>query len=211
MRRCVIIPAWAPDGIRSVVDLKPDDFIICADRGYVLAIQEGIEPDLLVGDFDSLNKPLYDLPIKCRIIQAACEKNETDTLLCLQYGIEAGYTSFVLAGGIGGRLDHTMANVQVLVYALYHGVDLWMVDKCNRISAMGPGEKRIPRTEGFKLSVLAYAAKCEGVTLKNVKYPLENAILTSDFPLGISNEFAGPEAVITLKHGCLLILLSCDP
>ena len=210
VRRCIIIPAWAPDGIRGIVDLREDDFIVCADGGLVPAHKENILPHALVGDFDSLGKVPDNLPPGCRILRADREKNETDTFLCLQCGIGAGCGSFVLAGGIGGRLDHTVANLQLLVYAARRGITMWMMDKHNRVTALEPGEVRIPRAEDFKLSVLAYAGPCEGVTLENVKYPLRDAVLTLDFPLGISNEFAGPEAVIRFTAGCLLVFLSRD-
>ncbi len=210
MRRCVIIPAWAPDGIRDVVTLREDDFVVCADGGYALARREDIIPHVLVGDFDSLGKVPDDLPAACRVFQAEREKNETDTFLCLQHGLDAGYKSFVLAGGIGGRLDHTAANLQLLVYAARRGLSMWMMDKNNRVTAMEPGVMRVPRMDGFKLSVLAYAGPCEGVTLEHVKYPLRDAVLAEDFPLGISNEFMGPEAVLHLKAGCLLVFLSRD-
>lgn len=210
MRRCVIIPAWAPDGIRDVVALREDDLIVCADGGYALARREDIIPHVLVGDFDSLGKMPDDLSPECRVFQAEREKNETDTFLCLQRGLDAGCDSFVLAGGIGGRLDHTAANLQLLVYAARRGLSMWMMDKNNRVTAMEPGVMRISRQDGFKLSVLAYAIPCEGVTLEHVKYPLRDAVLTEDFPLGISNEFMGPEAVIHLKTGCLLVFLSRD-
>lgn len=210
MRRCVIIPAWAPDGIRDVVSLRNDDFIVCADGGYIPAQRENIVPHALVGDFDSLGKLPDDLPPECHILRAEREKNETDTFLCLQTGLDAGCSSFVVAGGIGGRLDHTVANLQLLVYAVRRGFSMWMMDKHNRVTAMEPGEMRIPRLDGFKLSVLSYAGRCEGVTLEHVKYPLRDAVLTEDFPLGISNEFMGSEAIIRLKTGCLLVFLSMD-
>ncbi len=210
MRRCVIIPAWAPDGIHDVVALREDDFIICSDGGYALARKENILPHMVVGDFDSLGSVPDDLPSGCRVFIMEKEKNETDTFLCLQHGMDAGCESFVVAGGIGGRLDHTVANLQLLAYASKRGLTMWMMDKNNRVTVMEPGEIRIAREEGFKLSVLAYAASCEGVTLEQVKYPLQDAVLYEDFPLGISNEFMGPEAIIRLKAGRLLILLSRD-
>jgi thiamine pyrophosphokinase len=115
-----------------------------------------------------------------------------------------------MAGGIGGRLDHTVAHLQILAYASEHGLEMWMMDLNNRVTMMEPGEKRIPRAEGFKLSVLSYSDRCLGVTIENVKYPLKDAELTNAFPLGISNEFEGEEALIRLKEGRLLILLSRD-
>jgi thiamine pyrophosphokinase len=193
-----------------VVSLREDDYIVCADGGFLPAQRENIVPHALVGDFDSLGKVPENIPPECRILKAEREKNETDTFLCLQCGMEAGCGSFAVAGGIGGRLDHTVANLQLLVYAVRRGYSMWMMDRFNRVTAMEPGEMRIPRLNGFKLSVLAYAGRCEGVTLEHVKYPLHDAVLTEDFPLGISNEFLGPEAVIRLKKGCLLVFLSRD-
>jgi thiamine pyrophosphokinase len=210
MRRCVIIPAWAPDGIREIVGLNGEDFIVCADGGYALAQRENILPHLLVGDFDSLGEVPNDLPPGCHLVRVPREKNETDAFLCLQQGMEAGCRSFVMAGGIGGRLDHTVAHLQILAYALEHGLEMWMMDLNNRVTMMEPGEKRIPRAEGFKLSVLSYSDRCLGVTIENVKYPLKDAELTNAFPLGISNEFEGEEALIRLKEGRLLLLLSRD-
>lgn len=210
MRRCVIIPAWAPDGIRDIVELMQDDFIACADGGYDLCRRENILPHVLVGDFDSLGEVPREFPPGCRIVRVPREKNETDTFLCLRQGIEAGCRSFVMAGGIGGRLDHTLAHLQILAYASQQGMEMWIMDRDNRVTMMEPGEVRVPRAEGFKLSVLAYSERCLGVTLKNVKYPLDEAELTQNFPLGISNEFAGGEALVRLREGRLLLLLSRD-
>ena len=208
--RCVIIPAWAEHGIRNVVDLQPDDYILCADGGYALAMRENIYPNVVIGDFDSLGKIPKELPDGSQLVKAAQEKNETDTFLCLSYGIQAGFRSFVVAGGIGGRLDHTLANLQLLAYAANHGLDMWIMDANDRVTAMCPGEKIIAKVPGWKLSVLAYDKICKGVTLKNVKYPLQDAQLSNDFPLGISNEFAGKEASISLKEGMLLLFVSRD-
>ena len=210
MRRCVIIPAWAPDGIRDIVGIDGEDFIVCADGGYILARRENIRPHVLVGDFDSLGKAPSDIPAECRVVRVPKEKNETDAFLCLQIGIEAGCRSFVMAGGIGGRLDHTVAHLQILAYASEHGLQMWMMDRDHRVTMMEPGERRIPRAEGFMLSVLSHSDRCQGVTLRNVKYPLTDAELRNTFPLGISNEFEDREAIISLKEGKLLILLSRD-
>jgi thiamine pyrophosphokinase len=210
MKRCIIITAWAPDGIRSVVDICEEDFIVCADGGYTFACNENIQPHVLVGDFDSLADVPDQLPERCRVIRANREKNETDTLLSLQCGMEAGCDSFVVVGGIGGRLDHTFANLQLLNYAANRNISMWLMDKNNRVTLTLPGILRIPRAEGYYLSVLAFNAQCKGVTLGNVKYPLSDALLTDEFPLGISNEIQGSEARIELREGRLLVFLCRD-
>lgn len=210
MNRCVIIPAWAPDGVREIVSLTDDDYVICADGGYDLALREGILPHMLVGDFDSLDVENLTLPHAIKVVRTPKEKDETDTLLCLQRGMALGFVDFVIAGGIGGRLDHTLANLQLLAYGAHNGIHVWLMDRNNRVTMLMPGQIMVPRQDGYKLSVFSYWEKCEGVTLEKVKYPLQEAVLESDYPLGVSNEFISDTAVVRFSKGRLLLVLSRD-
>ncbi|MEA4987868.1 MAG: thiamine diphosphokinase, partial [Anaerovorax sp.] len=103
MKRCIIITAYLKKSIRQSLRIHDDDFIICADGGYELAKKEGIVPHIVIGDFDSGNAPEKDSET---VIHVPAEKDDTDTLLCLKYGIETGFHVFGIVGGIGGRLDH---------------------------------------------------------------------------------------------------------
>ena len=209
VKRCIIIPAWVPDCFSEIVSIESDDIIICADGGYLAAQREGIIPQLIIGDFDSMPMDAVDC-CNINIQKAAVEKDETDTFLCMQKGIELGCSHFLLVGGFGGRWDHTLAHFQIMAWATRRGFDFEIRGIGNSVSMMLPGERELVRQEGYKLSILAYGGKAEGVTLSNVKYPLCDAILSDDYPLGISNEFLHGNAYISFKSGLLLIFLSKD-
>lgn len=192
--------------------MKEDDFIICADGGFLHARSEGIEPDILIGDFDSMN----DIPddfvsgCGCEIIRLAAEKDDTDTMICLKYGIEHGYEEFFILGGLGGRLDHTVANLQTMSYAIDRKKSVWFLDGKNRTTLRTPGKLTVKKEDGFKISLFAFTESCEGVCISGVKYPLKDCVLGNSFPLGVSNEFLSDQAEISHTSGKLLIILSRD-
>lgn len=205
MKRCVIIAAYNPYGIRNCVELTENDFIICADGGYDLAVAEEIIPDVVIGDFDSIHSETVQAG---KIIRVAAEKDDTDTMLCLKYGIQQGYKVFVIVGGIGGRLDHSIANIQTLSYACGFAKSIQMVNANTHLYMMSDGVLHLKKTEQRKyLSLFAMSDVCRGVSVSGVKYPLKNAILTSDIPLGISNEFVEEDVTVKVKSGKLLIVL----
>jgi thiamine pyrophosphokinase len=184
-----------------------EDYIICADGGYHFAKAEGIRPHIVIGDFDSMKEEISD---SCEVLRLQPEKDDTDTLVCLNYGIEKGFHDFVILGGLGGRLDHTVANLQTLSYAVDRKLNVWIIDGKNRATMIDPGSISIPKETGTKISLFAFSDTCEGVTITGVKYPLDDHRLTRSFPLGISNEFITERAFIGLKTGRLLIILSKD-
>lgn len=210
MKRCIIIPAWAPGPINELVKITEDDYIVCADAGYVVARREGIRPHAVVGDFDSLPHSAAPSGAGTQVVSVSAEKDETDTFLCMEKGIEAGCKAFVLLEGLGGRLDHTLAHLQLMAWAVKRGYPFEILSRSNRVTMMLPGSLSVEKREGYKLSLLAYGGDAEGVTLHNVKYPLTDATLTCDFPLGISNEFLEGDAGITFTKGMLMVILSQD-
>lgn len=204
MERCIIITAFSKNKIKNSVNIKEDDFIICADGGYDLAVGENILPDLVIGDMDSGKNVDY----LCKSIYVQPEKDDTDTMLCLKHGINVGYKHFVIVGGIGGRLDHTYANLQTLVYAADKGVYAELCDGENRAFILCEKSACIQKCENTKLSVFAFSDVCEGVNIEGAKYTLKDAALSSSYPLGVSNEFESDFAKISVKKGKLLIILS---
>lgn len=204
MSRCVIMGAYGGCNARNVVGV--DDFVICADGGYLCAVEEGIRPDLVIGDFDSFNGRVA---AGIETERVPSEKNDTDTMLCLKRGMELGYDQFLILGGIGGRLDHTVANLQTLAYGCDMGCFVLLTDSQN-IATVIEKAMLVPKLTGYKLSLFAFDGVCTGVTVTGVKYPLSNATLTPNFPLGVSNEFEADEAVIECKKGKLLLILSKD-
>ena len=201
-KRCVIIsggdffPIAPPGG---------DDFVIACDRGYSYARRCGIVPDLVVSDFDSYSGeieagvPVHSLPV---------EKDDTDTMFAIRYAVEQGFESVHLLCALGGRLDHSLANLQSLVFAQAHGLRASMEDADNCICTLRDGKMRFPRREGWSFSVFAAEGRCSGVSIRGAKYPLERGELLGSFPLGVSNAWAADEIELSVESGILLIVQS---
>ena len=202
MNRCILICGYIQGSIQQAVTIQPDDYILCADAGLDLAIQEGIRPHLYIGDGDSgsvcFDGPSIHLPVR---------KDDTDLMACVKYAIAQGYQDLIIVGGLGGRFDHSIASIQTLAYALDHGAKARILDRDTEIF-LCRDRITIPRRNGFTLSVFAFGGDCSGVSLCGTAYPLENATLTPQFPLGVSNEITADEAVISTKTGTLLIVQS---
>lgn len=199
---CMIItggdyaPLPAPDA---------DTFVIACDRGYAYARRCGIRPDLLVSDFDSYDGEL-DPSVPVRRFPA--EKDDTDTVIALRAAAEMGFSEAALYCALGGRLDHTLANLQAAVWAERHGLRLRILSPDTEICTLRNTSLTLPRREGFSLSVFAAEDRCRGVTIRGVKYPLSDAELSASFPLGVSNEWEDGTAEISVREGTLLIVLS---
>ena len=199
---CYIVGA-CPPGPMALVPGRPA-LIIAADQGLRHLEAAGIVPDLIVGDFDSLG----EVPSGKNVIRHPVEKDDTDMLLALKEGLRRGYEEFVLLGSLGGRLDHTAANIQAVAWGLQHGAFVLLADENNLVTMLQNDSARIPRLEGYHLSLCSYTGRCRGVTVWGVKYPLEGACLDQYFPLGVSNEIEAAEAFVQVDEGILLIVMS---
>ncbi len=206
MKRCVIVGGGEVKDFTYARQLMQEaDFVIAADRGYERCLEMNIKPHLLLGDFDSYEGKL---PKDCPILTYPVEKDDTDTMLAIKEALGRGYDELLLLGMCGGRLDHSIANIQSLVYAAVRGVKASIMDEDLFITVLSGGQStRIPYREGFVLSVFSYSDRCQGVTLRDLYYPLEDGELDNGFPLGVSNHFL-PEkdGFISIKEGVLLII-----
>lgn len=185
--------------------LKNADYIIACDRGYRHAVNEGIIPDLVVGDFDSYPG---EIAPGIDIIKEKPEKDDTDTMIALRRALEMEFSDIVICGALGGRVDHEVANLSLCAFAAERGARCTLVDEHHQIFAMEDGTCRISRGRWTKISIFSMDRKSEGVTLRGLRYPLTDAELTNTYPLGISNEFIKDDAEISVKKGMLLIILS---
>lgn len=180
------------------------DFVIAADAGYENARRLGVEPDLLLGDYDSAPCP----PQNAKTLVLPAEKDDTDTCFAARRAIGLGATEAVILGGLGGRLDHTLANLQTLVFLAKNGVRAWLVDEANEVTALLPGTHAIPARPGWYFSIFSAGDAAQGVTLEGLKYPLHEATVTNFFPIGVSNEFAADPATVRFTAGVLYLMLS---
>ncbi len=181
------------------------DFIIAADAGYRQL--GGIKPDLVVGDFDSLGF----VPEGETVVRHPVRKDDTDTLLAVKLGLSKGYRQFIILGGIGGRLDHTVANLQTLAYLVAHGAKGCLVGEGESALLLQNSSLRFAPGQTGTISVFALGATALGVTAEGLDYPLESATLTCDYPLGVSNAFTGEPARIGVEQGRLLVIWSGRP
>lgn len=208
MKKAVIITSYFENFLNIKSHLNSEDYVICTDGGYDIAAAQNIEPDLLLGDFDSITaEPPKDLKIK----RFRPEKDFTDLELAIKCALETGASEVDILGGIGGRLDHTIANLQLLSHYSDSFEKLVMFDAKNECFVMNEKQKKgitIPARQECYLSLFSLSEQCSGVTIQGVKYPLTNHTLTRNFPLGVSNEFKEKEAVLSIKDGTLLVVIS---
>ena len=162
---------------------------------------------MIVGDFDTLG---YE-PEHENVVRLQREKDWTDTFVAMEKGVELGYETFVFYGCLGGKLEHTVANLQHLVWLADRGLIGWMTDgrvKVTAISGRGTksGHLTLPARDRGMVSVFCMGDIAEGVTLSGLKYSLQGGELTGSFPLGVSNEFIGETAEISVRRGTLLVM-----
>lgn len=202
---------WMKKGICYVVgagenyglDFKPEkeDYVIAADAGLHYLEEKGTDPDLIVGDFDTLNY----VPDKGNVLKLPAEKDDTDMFMAVKEGIKAGYDRFYIYCGTGGRFDHTIANLQMLVYLAENKMQGYLFHKDCVLTMITDRELVFDAGASGYVSIFSHSEKSVGVYLRNLKYELHNATLTNSFPLGVSNEFIGKESRISVKKGTLLI------
>lgn len=192
-------------GDTSFITINKGDTVICADSGLIHAEKMGLIPDIIVGDFDSYEGTLPD---SAEVHRSIPEKDDTDTLLAVRLAISRGADEIVIYGALGGRFDHSVANVQTLKFALDHGCRAVLADDRNLVMLAKEGTHTFERREGWYVSLFSYGECVKIGHWSGVKYPLDDAELTNAFPLGVSNEVTGSESVLKITRGAALIVCS---
>ena len=188
---------------KLVDDSGYENMVIAADGGWQYCKQEGIVPDLLLGDFDSLAV----VPDFAHIHRVPVEKDDSDMMLAIKDGLAHGQRAFHLYGGRGGaRSDHTLANMQSLLYLACHGAQGWLYGDRERYTVIrDSGSITFPAKEQGIMSVFCMGADAEGVSITGAQYLLADASLSAEFPLGVSNHFIGNPITVSVRKGSLLI------
>jgi thiamine pyrophosphokinase len=197
---CYIVGAGPVEDLR----LEPSerDFVIAADAGYLHMARLAAVPDLVLGDFDSLlQKPNHP-----NVVEHPKEKDQTDMMLAIYEGVRRGYKRFVLLGGLGGRLDHTFANIQTLIHIAEENARGYLLGNGTAVTVIKNGAIAFDSDKKGTVSIFCCCEPAKGVTLKGLKYPLNNAVLMESDPLGISNEFTGGKSEITVSNGSLVVM-----
>ena len=203
MSRCVIIGGADIHNYPYIQTLlREDDVFIYCDSGlkHRQALQRA--PHLIVGDFDSHPQPQTQV----ETIVLPCEKDDTDTVFAVKEALRRGFRDFLLLGVVGGRLDHSLGNVSILLYLDAQGAKGQIVDDFSQMELVGPAPVSIPDSFAF-FSLLNISGIAEGITIRNAKYPLENAVITPQYQFGISNEvLPGQTATVSVTNGRLLLI-----
>ena len=203
LRRCVVIGGadiGRYDHIRAC--LRADDFYVCCDSGLKHREGLGIVPDLIVGDFDSYENP----HLETETIILPCEKDDTDTVFAVKEALARGFQEFLLVGVIGGRLDHTLGNVSLLLMLHAQGKTAAAVDDYSELEIVSELPVQISGRYAF-FSLLNISGTAQGITIRNAKYPLEDAEITCEYQYGISNEtLPGRIAEVSVRRGRLLLV-----
>ena len=181
---------------------KENDFVIAADGGLKYLRESEIEADLVIGDFDSYGS----IPTSENVIGLPCEKDDTDTAAAVIEAVKMGYKNFVLHGMVGGRFDHTVANLQLIARITKAGMKASIDAGENTYTSLTNGKIKLSKLDGGFISVFSHSDLSKGVTIKNLKYEVENVELQNSVALGVSNEFKGEDAFIEVKNGTLLII-----
>ncbi len=201
MKTCLLVGG----GDFYVGGFKPEkeNLIIAVDAGYERLTELEITPDLVVGDFDSLGF----VPDHPNTETHPSVKDDTDTMLAVNKGIEAGCDRFMIYGGTGGRIAHTFGNVQVLAHLANESKQGFIIDKDYAITAARDCTLIFSKENSGYISIIPWGSESCTVTLKGLKYELDSTPLPCDRPLGISNEFTGESAKITVHEGTAVIII----
>lgn len=200
MKRAVIF-CWSESN-RIPCEIREDDYIICADSGFKYAERLGIKPDILLGDFDSYSAVGDEAD---DLIRLPAEKDDTDAMYAAKLAVSNGFDEIILAGGIGGREDHTKGAVSVLKFIRKKNKG-FISDGYTTVNIVKNGETLvIPYDKTIRyISVFPCGGRTLGVTLKDMKYELNGYTIRDDFPIGVSNEqIEGKDSVITCGKGGL--------
>ncbi|MBU3214137.1 thiamine diphosphokinase [Clostridium estertheticum] len=210
--KVIIISGGAPPSKKLLIkEMAKDIFLIAADSGANCLYHYNIKPDLLVGDFDSIDKEILDYykKNKCIIDIYPTEKDFTDTEIAVRKAIGMKPSEIVLLGCTGSRIDHLLGNIGMLKICLENKVNASIKDDNNIITLVNDSTL-LNGIIGKIFSVQSYGDEIIGLTIEGAKYPLDNYNLKIGESISISNEFACPQVKLKFKAGTLMIILSKD-
>lgn len=199
-KKCYIVGAGDNSGTKF--NKGTNEYAIAADGGVKVLEKLGINPDLILGDFDSLGY----IPKGDNVLLHKVEKDDTDMMLAVEKAVELGYNNIEIFGGTGGRIDHTIANFQTMLWASMRNCKIKMTDEQYEYYVITDSELCLQKRTGGDLSVFAFGKEAKGVTIIGGKYKAEDVVLTPDNPTAVSNSFIGNDVEISVRDGSLLII-----
>lgn len=203
MNACFIFGALDCNAVSTVP--QDGDFIIAADKGLLSVQQLGFKADLIIGDFDSLGF----VPQKNgKIIKLPVRKDDTDVGFALKTAFDMGYRRFYLYGVLGGKLSHTVANLQLAADYSKKGADITLYGENTEAAVITNKSVSLKNRKG-DFSVFSLDEISNGVSIIGAEYEVSNATLKNTFPLGVSNRFKGEQTDLSVVNGTLAIIIEC--
>ena len=200
MTKAYIIAGGDFDGFYD--QINDGDLIIAADKGYEYVEKSNLKADIIIGDFDSTNKPNLDNVIKLNPI-----KDDTDTKSAMKIAKQKGFKEIVIYGGLGGRESHTISNIRNAFEFKKMGIDVRLKSKEKDIFIIdGKFDYDFNDQDDFYVSIFSLSDISKGLTIKGLYYELENYDMEISDSLGVSNETCGKDFSISVDDGFLLII-----
>lgn len=189
--------------------LKRAQLVIAADSGANYLAENGMAPDVLLGDFDSIDpavlRQFQDGGVE--LITVPAEKDDTDTMLAARIAASRGADEVVLLGGLGGRLDHALANILVLSFLEGQGIRARMVGR-NETVYHASGSHTVCGCVGDTVSIFPYMGEATVLMKGGMKYPLDHLHLTGEYPIGVSNVLSREQSPLEIQGRVLVIITS---
>lgn len=215
MKACILLNGKIEDlsFLEETIDKEKYNYIICADGGANYLYKLNIAPDYILGDLDSLQLEAKDhfKENGVNFKKFPERKNETDTQLCIHLAKALGVVHIDLLGALGGRIDHTVANINIMYYIKRLGINPVIKNNKEDLYMIESESIDICGEKGDTLSVLPVNGDVAGITLEELEYPLKDATIEYGDPIGISNVMKNKKCRITVNKGTLLIVKNKVP
>lgn len=200
MKRCFIFGALPVKKLNTAP--CEGDLVIAADNGYAVAKELGIEPDIVVGDFDSLG----EVPQHNNLVCLNVRKDDTDMEHAVSVALKKGCDDFIIYGAVGGKLDHTLGNIAVAERIAKEGGRVLFVGEDSSFTVIRNASAALPARDSGRISVFALSEFAHGVCIRGLDYEADNIDLPRTVTRGVSNAFIGKPSEITVADGTLLIV-----
>ena len=210
MKICIILNGEIKEYkvIKNILIKGQYDYIICADGGANHTYNMDIIPDYIIGDLDSVEAEIVNHYENCgvRFEKFPSKKNETDTELCIYLADKLKAKEIHFIGALGGRIDHTIANINLLYYVRQMNIVPKIISEKEQVHIATNEEITIYGNKGDAISVIPINGDAKRVTLTNLEYPLNNYDMKFYLPLGISNVMLNKECKLKVENGSILII-----
>lgn len=202
MKKCLLVSGGE---FSPVSDIDTYDLIIACDKGYEHCQKMKITPDIVIGDLDSCT---INISPETNLKKLNPIKDDTDTISSVRYALSKGYNQIDICCAFGGRLDHSIANIQTAAFIMENGASTCIKGTDTILFSINNESISIPKKDNCYLSVFSISDKSTGVSITGTKYTVSNITLTNTYPIGTSNEWSSDSATISVECGMLIAVIS---